>query len=79
MEVLQEPCAGVIQRSLGRATGPVSSLMRVASSLTLCQALGIKPQMRQVSSETSIHEVPSAVWGEGRDLGWRSRGRLRRP
>lgn len=77
MEVLQEPCVGVIQGSLGRATGPVSSLTRVASGQTLCQALGIKPQTRQVSSETSIHEVPSAVWGEGRDLGWRSRGRLR--
>lgn len=79
MEVLQELCAGVIQGSLGRTTAPVSSSTRVASGLTLCQALGIKPQVRQVSSETSIHEVPSAVWGEGRDLGWRSRGRLQRP
>lgn len=63
MEVLQEPCVGIIQGSLGRATGPVSSLTRVASGQMLCQALGIKPPTRQVSSETSIHEVPSAVWG----------------
>ena len=48
MEVLQELCAGVIQGSLGRATGPVSSSTRVASGLTLCQARNKAPSEADV-------------------------------